>query len=171
MVVLKTYPYPNSAILRLNSERQFINVEPPYQRRGDIWTLEKKQLLIDSILNDYDIPKLYFHTISRKQRVADGTEFDYAIIDGRQRLQTIWSFIDDEFPLAEEFVYLADETVSAGGMKYSEIASAYPRLKIRFDSFTLPIVCLETEDLDLIEDMFSRLNEAVPLSAAEKRHA
>jgi len=50
---------------------------------------------------------------SRKQRVADGTEFDYAIIDGRQRLQTIWSFIDDEFPLAEEFVYLADETVSA----------------------------------------------------------
>jgi hypothetical protein len=171
MALLKTYPYPSSAILRLNSEREFINVEPPYQRRGDIWTLEKRQLLIDSILNDYDIPKLYFHSLSRKQKTAEKSEFDYAIIDGRQRLQAIWSFIDDGFPLAEEFVYLADEGVDAGGMKYSELASVYPRLKIRFDSFMLPIVCLETDDLDLIEDMFSRLNEAVPLSAAEKRNA
>jgi hypothetical protein len=68
--------YPNSAILRLNSERQFIDVEPAYQRRGDIWTLEKKQLLIDSILNDYDIPKLYFHSISRKQKTSHGNQFD-----------------------------------------------------------------------------------------------
>lgn len=37
----------------------------------------------------------------------------------------------------------------------------------------LPIVCVNTEndDLDLIEDMFSRLNEAVPLNADEKRDA
>lgn len=171
MALLKTYPYANSAILRLNSERQFINVEPPYQRKSDIWTLEKKQLLIDSILNDYDIPKLYFHALSKRQKQSEGTDFDYAIIDGRQRLETIWSFIDDGFPLADDFVYLADETINAAGMHYSKLASEYPKLKIRFDSFMLPIVCLETEDLDLIEDMFSRLNEAVPLSAAEKRNA
>ncbi len=30
---------------------------------------------------------------------------------------------------------------------------------------------VETDDLDLIEEMFSRLNEAVPLNAAEKRNA
>jgi hypothetical protein len=30
---------------------------------------------------------------------------------------------------------------------------------------------VETDDLELIEDMFSRLNEAVPLNAAEKRNA
>ena len=171
MPVLKTYPYPNSAILRLNSERQYIDADPPYQRRGDVWTLEKKQLLIDSILNDYDIPKLYFHAISTKQKTAEGSKFDFAIIDGRQRLETIWAFIDDGFPLADDFIYLADVTVQAGGMRYSEIASKYPKLKIRFDSFTLPIICLETDDLDVIEDMFSRLNEAVPLSAAEKRNA
>jgi hypothetical protein len=91
--------------------------------------------------------------------------------NGRQRLETIWSFMDDGFPLDYDFEYLADETVNAGGMTYSKLASAYPRLKIRFDSFILPIICLETEDLDLIEDMFSRLNEAVPLNAAEKRNA
>jgi hypothetical protein len=32
-------------------------------------------------------------------------------------------------------------------------------------------VTIQDDDLDLIEDMFSRLNEAVPLNAAEKRNA
>ena len=64
MNVIKTYPMQNSAILRLNSERDEINIKPEYQREGGIWTKEKKQLLIDSILNDYDIPKLYFHALS-----------------------------------------------------------------------------------------------------------
>src|SRR5258705_13943409 len=118
MVVLKTYPYPNSAILRLNSERQFINVEPPYQRRSDVWTLEKRQLLIDSILNDYDIPKLYFHAFTSRQRSEYGN-FDYAIIDGRQRLEAIWDFADDGFPLSNDFVYLADSKVNVAGKKYS----------------------------------------------------
>ena len=170
MAYLRTYPMSNSAILRLNAEKERINVEPWYQRRGEVWTPEKKQLLIDSILNDYDIPKLYFHSLSPGQRSEYGN-FDYAIIDGRQRLEAIWGFADDGFPLSDDFSYLPDPKVIAGGMKYSDLGSAYPKLKIRFDSFTLPIVCVETDDIDIIEDMFSRLNEAVPLNAAEKRNA
>ncbi len=170
MSYLKTYPLPNSAILRLNSEKDRINVEPWYQRRGEIWTLEKQQLLIDSILNDYDIPKLYFHSLTQSQRSEYGN-FDYSIIDGRQRLEAIWSFADDGFPLSDDFYYLDDRRIKAGGLKYSELGSAYPKLKIRFDSFTVPVICVETDDIDLIEDMFSRLNEAVPLNAAEKRNA
>jgi len=160
----------NSAILRLYSEKERINVEPWYQRRGEVWTLEKKQLLIDSILNDYDIPKLYFHTLTPGQRSNLGN-FDYSIIDGRQRIEAIWGFADDAFSLAEDFEYLADPRIKAGGMKYSDLGLAYPKLKIRFDSFTMPVVCVETDDMDLIEDLFSRLNEAVPLNAAERRNA
>src|SRR3970040_1476713 len=99
MPTIKTYPMPSSAILRLNAEREFIDVEPWYQRRGDIWTLEKKQLLVDSILNEFDIPKLYFHALSSEQRKAAGKKWDYAIIDGRQRLETIWQFMNDDFLL------------------------------------------------------------------------
>lgn len=161
----------NSAILRLNSEKDEINIAPEYQREGGIWTKEKKQLLIDSILNDYDIPKLYFHALSSSFKEKTGLTHNYAIIDGRQRLETIWGFIEGEFSLAQDFLYQADENIDAGGMKYSDLAQHYPKLKIRFDSFNLPIVIVETDDLDLIEDMFSRLNEAVPLNAAEKRNA
>jgi hypothetical protein len=167
---IRTFPLPNSAILRLNSEKDRINVQPWYQRRGEVWTREKRQLLIDSILNDYDIPKLYFHSLTPGQRSEYGN-FDYAIVDGRQRLEAIWGFADDGFPLSEDFYYLADPRVKAAGLTYSQLGSAYPKLKIRFDSFTVPVICVETDDIDLIEDMFARLNEAVPLNAAEKRNA
>lgn len=170
MPYLRTFPMQNSAILRLNAEKDRINVEPWYQRRGEVWTLEKQQLLIDSILNDYDIPKLYFHALTPGQRSGYGN-FDYSIIDGRQRLEAIWDFADDGFSLAEDFSYLQDTEVKAGGLTYSELGSAYPKLKVRFDSFTVPVVCVETDEIDLIEDMFARLNEAVPLNAAEKRNA
>ena len=171
MASIKTYPYPNSSILRLNSERELINISPEYQRQGGIWNLEKKQLLIDSILNDYDIPKLYFHSLTSQQKIDSNTDFDYAIIDGRQRIETIWGFIDGDFPLSEDFAYQADTKVNAAKLTYQDLAKEYPKIKIRFDSYTLPVTLVETEDIDLIEDMFSRLNEAVPLNGAEKRNS
>ena len=171
MATIKTYPMQNSAILRLNAEKDEINTSPEYQREGDIWTKEKKQLLVDSILNDFDIPKLYFHTLSSDQKKEQGSKFTYAIIDGRQRLEAIWGFVKGDFALADGFIYLEESKVKAGGMTYGDLAKHYPKLKIRFDSFNLPIVIIEAENMDLIEDMFSRLNEAVPLNAAEKRNA
>ncbi len=171
MPTLKTYPKNNSAILRINSERSIIDVSPEYQRQGEIWNLEKRQLLIDSILNDYDIPKLYFHALPRSRTSKSSNPFEYAIIDGKQRIETIWSFIDGKFSLARDFKFYKDPSVQAGNLTYSDLAKKYPNLKIIFDSFVLPIVLVDTDDIELIEDMFSRLNEAVPLNAAEKRTA
>jgi hypothetical protein len=171
MSSIRTYPLGSSTILRINSEKDSINTSPEYQRNGDVWTLEKRQLLIDSIINDYDVPKLYFHVLSNGQQTGSRTHYDYAIIDGRQRLESIWSFIEGDFPLADDFIYLKDSTQKAAGLTYADLAKQYPKLKIIFDSFILPIICVETDDTELIEDMFSRLNEAVPLNAAEKRNA
>lgn len=171
MAFFNTYPMRNSAVLRINFEKDAIDTSPEYQRNSDVWTLEKRQLLIDSILNDYDIPKLYFHIFPKPRKSPDGREFKFAIIDGRQRIETIWSFINGDFALAPDFEYLSDNKVKASGLTYPDLAKAYPKLKNIFDSFTIPIICVETDDMDLIEDMFSRLNEAVPLNAAEKRNA
>ena len=158
----------NSTILRINAERFDIDTSPEYQRRGELWNKEKRQLLIDSILNDYDIPKIYFHDLSEGQTKS---QFEYAIIDGRQRLEAIWAFIDGKFSLDEDFKFLKDPNIQAGNLTYPELAQKYPKLKILFDSFTLPIIIVQTQDIELIEDMFARLNEAVPLNAAEKRNA
>ncbi|MDE3058464.1 MAG: DUF262 domain-containing protein [Bacteroidota bacterium] len=160
----------NSSILYIYSERESIQLAPEYQRLSDVWSLEKRQFLLDSIINGYDIPKIYFHEFPKP--VTVGTKmYRYAIIDGKQRLQSIWQFIDGEISLAEDFEFLHDSNIKAAGLSYNQLAQKYPKLKIRFDSTTLSIVTIQTEDIDLIEDMFSRLNEAAPLNAAEKRNA
>jgi hypothetical protein len=171
MATIKTYPLPNSSILRLYSEKEMIDLAPEYQRQGGVWNLEKKQLLIDSILNDYDIPKLYFHQLTPQQKLDSKLDYDFAIIDGRQRIEAIWDFIDGIFSLSEDFEYQVNPQVKAERLTYQDLAKEYPKIKIRFDSYTLPITLVETDDIDLIEDMFTRLNEAVPLNGAEKRNS
>lgn len=158
----------NSTIMLLYSERDEIRTDPPYQRMGGVWGVEKKRLLIDSILNDYDIPKIYFHRYGAEE--AKLTGFRHAVIDGRQRLEAIWQFMDDKFRLSSDFEYQRDLSVDLSGLSYGDIAKRYPKIRIKFDSFVLPVVtvAIDGDDLDLIEDMFSRLNEAVPLNAAKK---
>ncbi|MBX8516493.1 DUF262 domain-containing protein [Pseudomonas cichorii] len=169
MSFIETFSLKNTTIMFLYSEKDQIQLDPHYQRMGGVWTLEKKQLLIDSILNDYDVPKLYFHEFSREQKSATG--YGYAVVDGRQRLQTIWDFIDGDFSISEDFEYQRDPSIHLANLTYEDVAKEFPKIRIAFDSFVLPVVGLSTDDEDLIEDMFSRLNEAAPLNAAEKRNA
>lgn len=170
MVNFRVAPVQNSSVLNLYLQRDEIWLDPPYQRAADIWSLDKRQLLIDSLLNGFDIPKFYFHDFYPSKTV-DGTTYRYAIIDGKQRLSAIWSFIDGDFPLDVDAVLINNPEVKIGGLTYAELGEEYPRIRAEFDSINLAIVGVQTDDDELIEEMFSRLNEAVALSAAEKRNA
>ncbi len=161
---------PDNSAWRLYRMRDLIQTDPDYQRSSDIWTEEKKQLLIDTILNGFDVPKLYFHKFPTPQ-LKGTVEMEYAIIDGKQRLEAIWGYIEGKFALSSDFDCLWDPSMQAAGMTYADLSKNFPDLKTALDSYPLTIVCIETADIEIIEDMFSRLNEAVPLSAAEKRNA
>ena len=161
--------HPGS-LLMIYSDRKLIKLDPEYQRVGGVWTREKKQLLIDSLINGFDIPKLYLQEFTPPKNI-DGHAYKFAIIDGKQRLQAIWDFIDGKFPLADDFKYLRDSKVQAGGLKYDALSAEYPYIKSQFDAYSLHIVMIKTDDTELIEELFSRLNEAVPLNAPEKRRA
>jgi hypothetical protein len=163
----------NSTVWAIYRLKDRMDIDPVYQRDSDIWNLDKKQLLIDSILNRFDVPKIYLHKLPEPADV-DGRTIEYTVIDGKQRLAAIWGFIEGQFPLADNFEYInvrENDEISAGGLTYADLARKYPDIKTDFDSYPLDIVYIETDDLELIEDMFSRLNEAVPLSAPEKRNA
>lgn len=158
--------YRNATIMKIFYEREIIDLQPDYQRLGNIWSTPKKQLLIDSIINEYDIPKIYFH---EKYPVIDGKK--YAVIDGRQRLEAIFDFIEGKFSLSDNIEYNKDKSIKLEKLSYKELGERFPYIKINFDSFVLPIIIIQTQDLELIEDMFSRLNDGVLLNAAEKRNA
>ncbi|ATJ82373.1 DUF262 domain-containing protein [Halomonas beimenensis] len=168
--IIQVAPIQQAGILYLYSIRDEIDMSPSYQRMGDVWPVSKRQLLIDSILNGYDLPKIYFHEFS-KPIEKDGSTYRYAVVDGKQRLNAIFQFIDNGFPLADDFTYMRDPEIRIEGLTYSELAKKQPKIKMLLDAYTLPVYGIRADDLDLIEDMFSRLNEAAPLNAAEKRNA
>ncbi|MDT5122446.1 MAG: hypothetical protein QOC96_1928 [Acidobacteriota bacterium] len=167
---IKVNPLPENTIILTYLDRESIFLYPEYQRDSDIWSLDKKQLLIDSIINGFDIPKLYFHEYE-KPKTINGRSYKYALIDGKQRLTTIWGFIENEFPLSKDIKYLVDPKINLSGLTYAELGKKYPRISAYFDGRPLSIMVVRTDDPELIEDMFSRLNEAVPLNAPEKRNA
>lgn len=150
--------------------RDRIQLDPDYQRLGNIWAPDNRQLLLDTILNKFDVPKIYLHKFS--QPLEKGNKaYEFAIVDGKQRLETLWHFIDGKITLADDFKLFRDDNVRAEGMTYRELGNEHPDLKADFDGFLLSIILIETNDVEIIEEMFSRLNEAAPLTAAEKRNA
>jgi len=169
-LILRRLSATESSLLELYAERQFIELDPVYQRIGGVWTREKKQLFIDSLINGFDVPKLYFQEFLPIMEKGEH-RYKYAIIDGKQRLQTLWEFIDGKFPLAPDFKYFRDDTVEAGGLTYAQFSTRYLHIKSRFDATYLDVVIIRTGDPELIEELYSRLNEAAPLNAPEKRGA
>jgi hypothetical protein len=77
---------------KLYSIKNTIDPKPQYQR-GSVWALADKQLLIDSVLQGFDIPKIYL-------RKVGGHGFAYEVADGQQRLRAIWDYMDDKYALS-----------------------------------------------------------------------
>lgn len=159
------------SILRFQRMRPVVDLNPPYQREGGIWKQETRSALVDSIINGLDVPKLYFETATTRREGPEGLAYQYAVIDGKQRLESIIAFLDGDLSLAEDFLYFEDESVKAARMTLSELQHEYPALARRFLEYELPIVSVTTDSGDLIEEMFQRLNASTSLNAAERRNA
>lgn len=134
-------------------------LNPLYQREA-VWTLSQKQLFIDSLLIDIDIPKLYF-------REKQSGQYEFEVVDGQQRLRAVFDFFDDQFPLADHTDYL--EGHPAAGLKFSEL---HTDLQMKLRETSLDVVTLNAAYTDEdIEETFLRLQNGTPLNAAEKRRA
>jgi len=151
--------------------RSAIHDDPPYQRESSVWSLDKQQLFVDSLLNGYDVPKIYLHDL----RGQHPTQV-YAVVDGRQRLSTIWRFLADEFPLADDFriepanapELPAGTATPRAGQRFTELDERWRRVLRRT---YLAVVLIQHATEEDIEELFSRLNNGEPLNAAEKRNA
>jgi hypothetical protein len=140
-----------------------INPNPTYQRSA-VWKPDQKQLLIDSILRKIDIPKLYL-------RETNSNGFTYEIIDGQQRMRTLWEFLSSKFRLSEEAegVLIGEKVFEVAECTYDKLP---PKLKVeRIHKYTLDVVIIQQATEDEIADLFFRLNNGTPLKPAEVRNA
>ncbi len=142
-----------------------LQMDHPIQRQSGQWDDDrlKKSLLVHSVLTSYfPVPPIYC-----LKEAVNGKEFSYSILDGKQRLTTLFDYIDGKYPLdAETPPAVIDGTSYELGSKYfSDLDEECQQEILRF-KFT--IYGFEDADDDLIEEIFFRLNNSSPLSKPQK---
>ncbi len=157
--VIESFP-----VSKFWEDQRLIDFSPPYQRVTGVWGSEKKGLLIDSILNGFDIPKVYFHV------QPSGEKFRWAVVDGKQRLTTIIDFIEGRFPLNKSFVFsgekLEDGQAPLRGQYWSQLGES---AKKRIFGFGLAATLITEASQEDVQQLFMRLNDGVKLNDAEYR--
>ncbi len=131
-------------------------LQPDYQRR-EVWGDAARVMLIDSILNDIPMPKIFVSKAIKDMRTYR------SVIDGQQRITTILSFLNDAFKLEDPY------SGPYEGKKFSELPD-----EVRDDFLLYSIDFNEASGLppEELREVYSRVNKyLVPLNRQELRKA
>lgn len=153
------------------SQRAKIDMNPPYQRHGRLWSTTDKAFLVDSIVNEYDVPKIYIADFTFGHTRLNQRGLAYAIIDGKQRLEALFDFFDGNLVLDADFIFQQHPDIKLGGLGYNDLKSNYPDIADIVDNYPLSVMRVITDSEDSISELFVRLNRSKPLTGAEIRNA
>ena len=141
-------------------DRGDIIINRNYQRSDQVWPQMAKSYLIETVILDYPVPKLFLHQatdIRTRQSVKH-------IVDGQQRTQAIVDFRADRLTLSG-----ALETDYLKGAVFSDLEE---EIQQRFLDYGLSIDLFTAAPVDEVIEVFRRMNSyTVPLNPEEKRHA
>lgn len=161
--------------LRLNSLRYtamnytepgFIDrydTNPPYQR-GSVWTLDQRRDLIFSLLSGIPIGAVIVNqrSYSTEENIrVFGTPHIYAIIDGKQRVETLVAFARGEFSILadwlsdEEFDIDSGTVRDNGRVRWGDLTSLGRR---RFEMFPVPTEVAQVRSLRAEAAIFRLVN-------------
>ena len=139
-------------------KRELLNLDPPYQRRS-VWNQDFKDFFIDTLLLNYPAPALFMYEEINQNGIAN-----YNVVDGKQRLSTIFDFVENKFPISEKA-----SLNELRGKYFDEIDK---NLKIKFWNYSFLVEYLPTSDECIINNIFDRINRNVArLTSQELRHA
>jgi uncharacterized protein DUF262 len=139
-------------------KRGLLEMDPPYQRRS-IWNQPYKDFFVDTVLNDYPCPAIFLYENITPEGVAK-----YSVVDGKQRLLTLFEFANNENPVSSE----------ASIAKYRDkyFKDLDDDTKRGFWRYQFAVEFIPSEDENLINTVFDRINRNVAkLTRQELRHA
>lgn len=142
-------------ISELHKKMPVIDPKPQYQR-GEVWDLDRKQLLVDTVFNGFDIPKIYLRHI--------GDAYHYEVADGQQRISALTQFRDGGFAAGR----INGELSFLSRCRYDELPTRY---KTIFDRYVLSISVAYQASNDEIREVFRRLQLGVRLTPPEMRNS
>lgn len=138
--------------------RDLLEMDPPYQRRS-VWSQGYKDYFIDTVLLNYPAPAVFLFEDIDEAGVAR-----YSVVDGKQRLSTIFEFLSGEFPVGS-----AATSSRFRGLSFDELPSETKKQVYRYQ---FSIEFLPTTDEAALANIFDRINRNVArLTAQELRHA
>lgn len=129
-----------------------------YQRSPGLWPNSSRSYFIDTILEGYPFPKIYFHEFLDRKSKKVRTE----IVDGQQRITTIQDFLNNKFALGKN-------SARFSGLKFSDLDED---VQDSFLFYTVSTDVIRDAGHPEILQMFRRMNAyTLPLNSAEKRHS
>lgn len=141
-----------------------LNLDPGFQRKS-VWSRRDRTRLIQSILSNYPVPSIFLYQRNNKGRLT------YDVIDGKQRLETIFMFARMGRFKRQSFDVKLDLGDGPDWYDWRDIRRHYPTTRHQFESYKVQTVEV-TGDLSEIIDLFVRINSTGKrLSSGEKRHA
>lgn len=138
-----------------------LDLNHPIQRASAQWNNLQQSLLVHSILSDYIVPPLYL------TKEKQGKTTIYHLLEGKQRITSLFSFINDEFslhPKTPVAVFDGNEYVISL-KKFSELET---ELREEILGFFFTIYQIEDATEEEIEESFARLNSGTPLSKIQQ---
>lgn len=147
-------------------------VNRKYQRKL-VWSLDDKRKLIDSILNGYPVPLIL---LAEKHRVGLSKYFE--IIDGMQRLNAIFSFIENGFDIdgkyfdVSQFSTAKNEQAKGVFTPQENVSLLSPDECSKLLDYDLAISVFPAESDNEVTEVFGRINsKGRQLSVQEQRQA
>lgn len=126
-----------------------------YQRKL-VWTVEEKQRLIDSLIKGLPIPLFLV------AEIGVPPEAPYELIDGLQRLNAIFSFLENEYPVNGDYFdldSLADTKLRKDAGELEQKAPIQARLEsVRVANYTVALSIYRAVDSSSIDEVFRRVN-------------
>ncbi len=140
-------------------ENGMVDMQPAFQRFGNVWKLEQKSCLIESVLLGLPLPSFYF--------LREKGNGKWIIIDGLQRLTTLKEFCVEKTLRLKGLDYLQDRYE---GLRFDDLEKS-DRLNFNMQSVTLNILHGSTPS-DVKYILFKRINSAgTQLKPQEIRNA
>lgn len=164
-----TLPLGVSALYKYwNSDERTLACSLAFQRNSSQWNLITKSGLVVSVLTDSYIPAVVF----LKDKVGRTNEkgkdvVRYEILDGQQRLTTLFEFMDDKWAIhgSVEPIEFDGFMYEIASRKYSELE---PELQDAIKGYRFSIQCLENYTYPEVEKLFFNINSGVALSTVQK---
>jgi hypothetical protein len=154
--------------LETRLENQELDLTPDFQRQANVWNATRKARLIESIFLRIPLPSFYF---------SEDDEGTYAVVDGLQRLCSIFHFMKPQALVAATGVALPPLQLQnlqylkeLNGKTYVELDRKFQR-RISELEITANIIRANTPPAVKF-NVFARLNQGgMPLNAQEIRNA